>query len=151
MAKKIFIICPVRKPKRSKISELYHKIINKTKKQKEYHEIVQEKIEAYIKGLKSVGHQVHWPPIDTDQNDPIGIKICDTNLKKIEEADEVHVWYELTSTGSHFDLGGAYMLIRILSYDKVVKIINYDEVKNKCEDSKSFYKVLLFLHKDTNK
>jgi len=33
----------------------------------------EEKIEQeeYIKRLERAGHGVHWPPRDTDQNDPV--------------------------------------------------------------------------------
>ena len=55
-------------------------------------------------------YEVHWPPRDTDQDDPIGLEICNTNCKAIEEADVVHIVWDGKSTGSLFDLGMVFAL-----------------------------------------
>lgn len=107
-------------------------------------------VKRHVKKLEKQGHQVHWPIRDTDQNDPIGIKICDTNLKKIEEADEIHIWYLKESSGIHFDIGGLYMLIRILNYRKKVVFVNKKQYSYK-PGEKSFWNVLKFLDEKTNK
>ncbi len=90
--------------------------------------------EEYVKKLERDGHIVHWPIRDTNQIDPtLGINICDTNLKKILEYDEIHVYY-FNSTGIHFDLGATYLLIKILNYRKKVVFVN----GNKKEFEKNF-------------
>ena len=121
--KKIFLICPVR--------------------QVIYDVTRARKIENYIKKLEESGYQVHWPLRDTDQNDPIGLRICKNNCERIFEADEVHVWWDENSRGSLFDLGMTF----ICYLYKGTKIIlaNPDEIKSTKE--KSFNNVLLELHK----
>lgn len=85
---KIFLICPVR----------------------EMTDDERSVIEGYVERMEKAGHSVHWPPRNTDQNDPIGLRICEDNRKAIEEADEVHVWWNGKSQGSFFDLGMAFAL-----------------------------------------
>lgn len=110
---KIFLICPVR----GIFDE--EKII----------------IERYVLDLEKAGHGVHWPLIDTDQKDPIGLRICQDNLRAIIEADEVHVWWNEKSQGSLFDLGMAFAL------GKKIVLVNSDSVQKTQE--KSFGNVLL--------
>ena len=94
MAKKIYIICSVRGAT----------------------EEVRKKLEDYAESLEDQGHVVHLPHRDTDQ-DNTSIGICDQNTQMIEWADEVHIFYDSTSTGSHFDMGAAFAL------DKPIKLI----------------------------
>jgi len=110
-----------------------------------------ELIKKYVEKLEREDHQVHWPIRDTEQNDPTGgINICDTNLKKLFEADEIHVWYFKESSGTHFDLGGVYVLIRILGYKKRVVFVNKNDFTQEIAKSeKSFLKVLNFLDKES--
>jgi len=61
---KIFLICPVR---------------GITEEEKNV-------IEQYVLNLEEAGHTVHWPPRDTDQNDSVGLRICQDNRKALEEA-----------------------------------------------------------------
>ena len=79
--------------------------------------------ENYVLKIRCEGRKIHYPGWDTDQNDPTGINICDTNLRKILEAPKVHVYYLPDSTGIHFDLGATYMLI-FLGYKKEVVFVN---------------------------
>jgi nucleoside 2-deoxyribosyltransferase len=68
-------------------------------------------VSAYVRRLEAQGHTVFFPPRDTDQTDDgIGLNICRANRRWIELADEVHVWWNPESTGSHFDLGMAFAL-----------------------------------------
>ena len=68
-------------------------------------------VSAYVSKLESEGHIVHYPPRDVDQTDDgIGLSICQHHRAAMEEADEVHVWWDYESTGSHFDFGMAYAL-----------------------------------------
>jgi hypothetical protein len=110
--------------------------------------------EKYVRELEEAGHEVHWPIRDTDQTDPVGIRICDTNLSKILEADEIHIWFLKTSTGIHFDLGATYILIRILGYKKKVVFVNKDEFSGEIDkliesQRKDYLLVLDYLDKTT--
>ena len=53
----------------------------------------EESIDDYIKELENGGHQVYYPPRDTNQEDfeTGGYRICSDNWKGILHADEVHV------------------------------------------------------------
>lgn len=113
-----------------------------------------EACRKYVEHLENQGHMVHWPIRDTDQNDPIGINICDTNLKKILEADEVHVWFLKESSGIHFDLGATYLLIRVLGHKKKVVFVNREEFDAEIgklieSERKDYLLVLDYLDKNT--
>lgn len=110
-----------------------------------------EIVKRYVAKLEKKGHKVHWPIRDTDQNDPIGINICDTNLKKIFEwADEIHIYYLKESRGIQFDIGALYLVIRILKYKKKVVFINKKDFRKELygkTSGKSFIKVIYYLEK----
>jgi hypothetical protein len=113
-----------------------------------------EKVNQYVAKLEKEGHQVYWPLRDTNQQDPIGIEICDTNLRKILEADQIHVWYLKKSQGIHFDLGAAYLLVRILGHPKKIVFANKNKFSKKLKDlaekkKKDYLRVLDFLDQDT--
>jgi len=113
-------------------------------------------IEKYVAKLEKLGHKVHWPERNTNQNDKIGLRICQDNRKAIEWADEIHIWWqwqekkwwqkwmwwikEKKSTGSLFDFGIAF------TFNKRVILVNPNEVKS--TPKKSFNNVLLALHKE---
>jgi len=96
---KIFIICTVRGA-----SEEYKK-----------------KLEDYVSDLESKGHILHLPHRDTNQN-LNGIDICKINATAILNADEVHIFYNSTSQGTHFDMGVAFAL------GKKIKVIENGEI-----------------------
>lgn len=83
--KKIFIICSVRGA-----SDEYKR-----------------KLEEYVSKLELEGHIVHLPHRNTNQN-ARGIDICNQNAKAIENCDEVHIFYNSISQGTHFDMGVAF-------------------------------------------
>lgn len=85
---RIYIICAVRNAAPERISEL----------------------RAYASRKRAEGHDVHFPPDDAPQDCPTGDAICRTHLVAMRSADEVHVFWDVTSSGSHFDLGMAYAL-----------------------------------------
>jgi hypothetical protein len=60
--------------------------------------------------LEAAGFDVHWPPRDTDQDDPVGLRICRDNRAAIAAADIVHVIWDGKSQGGLFDLGMAFAL-----------------------------------------
>ncbi|HLX12160.1 MAG TPA: hypothetical protein VKS81_05055 [Bacteroidota bacterium] len=65
----------------------------------------------YVAKLEHEGHSVHFPPRDSDQTeDGIGLRVNESNRQGILNADEVHIFWDPRSTGSHFDLGMVFML-----------------------------------------
>lgn len=83
--KRIFIICTVRGA-----SDEYKK-----------------KLEDYVAQKEAEGWNVHLPHRDTDQN-ASGWEICSQNARAIMLADEVHIFYNPDSQGTHFDMGVAF-------------------------------------------
>jgi len=83
--KKIFIICTVRGA-----SEEYKK-----------------KLEDYVAKLENEGCEVHLPHRDTNQT-ASGYEICSQNAKAIAMCNEVHIFYNPDSQGTHFDMGVAF-------------------------------------------
>lgn len=112
---KIFLICPVRDVPAE----------------------VNVAIEKYVDALKAVGNSVHWPYKNTAQDDPVGLRICQDNRRAIEDADEVHVWWNGKSEGSFFDFGMAFALRK--------KIVLANHAMVQPTPGKSFANVLLAL------
>lgn len=106
-----------------------------------------KKIKSYVEKLESEGHKVYWPIRDTNQNDNNGIKICRDNLTAIQFADEIHIWFNPTSSGSLFDLGAAFMWWISSACPKFV-FVNKEEFPDDLE-GKSFIKVLKWLDINT--
>ena len=106
---KIFIICSVR---------------NATNEYK-------VKLEKYIKFLEEDGYEVHLPHRDTNQ-DETGLNICQQNKNAIIESDEVHLFYNSNSQGTHFDLGVSF------AANKKIKIIENE----KFDSGKSFARMI---------
>lgn len=74
----------------------------------------------YVQGLERLGHTVHFPPRDVSQDDLTGANICAAHREAMQKANEVHVVWDVTSFGSHFDLGMAYALgKRIVAVDRI--------------------------------
>lgn len=121
---KIFLICPVRNAD----PDLNVKLAN------------------HVKSLEDKGHQVHWPTRDTEQDDPTGgYQICRTNFQAISDADEIHIWYDETSQGSMFDMGGAFMRVEMLHCEKKIVIVNKEEAEAADIKKKSFLKVMKYI------
>lgn len=108
---KIYIICPVR---------------NQTSKQG-------IKIEDYIKKLEKEGHEIFYPMIHAPQESETGYEIVESELSAIKECNEVHVFWDINSKGSHFDLGMCYAL------NKKIKMIHLFQDDDK---EKSYVKVI---------
>jgi len=83
--KKTFLICPVRGHDSSETFDI-------------------------VSNLEIDGWQVHWPPRDTNQDDDVGLSICNQNLSAIDDADVVHFIWDGESQGCLFDLGMAFAL-----------------------------------------
>ena len=96
--KRIYVICPVRRAN------------GNTSK------IVSE----YVSDLERCGNSVFYPERDVIQDDFItgGVNIVRTEMDAIRGADEVHIFWDKESKGSHFDLGVA------LALGKSVKLIH---------------------------
>jgi len=72
---------------------------------------VKTQMDAYVADLESRGYDVHYPPRDVCQDADRSVEyICETHVEAMLDCDEVHVWWDPNSKGSHFDLGMAYML-----------------------------------------
>jgi len=89
-------------------------------------------MEDYVDFLEHHGHQVHLPKRDTKQ-DACGYDICTENMEAIKYADEVHIFYNSDSQGSHFDMGVAFAL-----HKKIVVIEN----ENYDPNTKSFPRMI---------
>jgi len=66
-------------------------------------------MEGYVKEQESKGKIIYLPLRDTDQNDPVGLRICRDNREAIRKTKEVQVYYKENSQGTFFDLGMAWM------------------------------------------
>jgi len=80
------------------------------------------KWEAFVDELGRRGWEVYWPPRDTVQDDPTGLRICRDNLEAIRAADAVHVIWDGRSKGVLFDLGMAFALgkeVTVIALPKV--------------------------------
>ena len=122
---KIYIICPVR---------------NITAEQK-------KEIDDYVANLEAEGHIVHYPPRDVNQNDETGWNICAQHRAVMKTCDRIDIFWDKTSTGSHFDLGMAFMMeqmpIKLVkkyqddtagkSYVKMMKMW-YGDIRDDCQE-----------------
>lgn len=66
-----------------------------------------QRIRGYVMDLRKDGHYVFFPPDDAPQSDPTGKAIVEVEREAVREADEIHVFWDVDSRGSHFDLGMA--------------------------------------------
>jgi len=110
MRKNIFIICTVR---------------NATERYK-------KKLEDYVEKLESEGYKVHLPHRDTNQNNT-GFKISHQNMNAIKNADEVHIFYNPNSQGTHFDMGMSF------AFSKKIIIVENEPLT----EGKSYQKMLV--------
>lgn len=86
--KKVYIICPVRNCDEETRADL----------------------DEYVDFLESSNeYQCHYPPRDVDQS-LSGFEICEAHREAMLECDEVHVWWDKDSKGSHFDFGMTFAL-----------------------------------------
>lgn len=109
---KVYIVCPVRDAAP---------------------EITQE-IQEYVDGLEKEGLDVHFPPRDVEQEDPTGgYRICSEHLAAMIDCNEVHIFWDKDSKGSHFDVGMAFALNKKM---KLVKAFHKDG------EGKSYHKAI---------
>lgn len=81
--KKCFLICPVRG-------------------------VGKKDTEDIVQCLEDDGWNVHWPPRDTDQQDDVGLRICNDNRTAIKDADVIFIVWDGKSQGCLFDAGMAF-------------------------------------------
>lgn len=112
---KIYIICSVREADQS----------------------LRAKLEAYAIWLEMQGHKVHLPHRDTDQ-EASGFEICMQNGKAVMEADEVHVFYDPKSQGSHFDLGMLFFKDMFMGQKTRIRPMS----EHKLKEGKSFARMM---------
>jgi len=68
-------------------------------------------IKNYVEEKKAAGFRVYYPKGDINQIiSSGGIRICEDNRQAIENADEVHLWYDPSFWESQFYLGMAFAL-----------------------------------------
>lgn len=73
-----------------------------------------ETARQFVSQIEAEGYTLHWPPRDTDQSDPVGLRICSDNAAAIRNADVVHVIWDGKSQGCLFDLGIAFALNKVV-------------------------------------
>lgn len=93
----------------------------------------QKEIDGYVLSLEKQGINVHYPPRDVEQNDPTGFNICFSHRQALLISDEVHIFWDINSKGSHFDLGMAFALGK-----KLVLVKSYQPDN----EGKSYLKVI---------
>ena len=107
----IYVICPVR---------------NVTEEQT-------KEIADYVAALEKEGHRVHYPPRDVNQNDETGINIVGAHMAAMRAVNRVDIFWDKTSSGSHFDLGMA------MANGKRIKLVKTYQEDN---PGKSYVKVM---------
>jgi nucleoside 2-deoxyribosyltransferase len=85
-----------------------------------------QKLEDYVAQKESEGWHVHLPHRDTNQN-ASGYEICKQNAQAIAMSNEVHIFYNPESQGTHFDMGVAFAFGRKVV---VVENVPYGEGKS---------------------
>ena len=106
---KVYILCPVRNVEEDQKKE----------------------IEDYIDTLKASLVSVHSYQ-DVNQNDKTGYGIIMGHLEGMKNCDEVHVFWDVSSSGSHCDLGMALGLNK-----KIVLVKCFKD-----NDGKSYWKAM---------
>ncbi len=93
----------------------------------------QQEIEQYVYGLEINGYVVHYPPRDVEQNDPTGVDIVLAHRQAMKNCGRVDIFWDVNSSGSHFDIGMAIILGKKL---RLVKAFQDDS------EGKSYLKVI---------
>jgi|LGOV01.1.fsa_nt_gb hypothetical protein len=100
-------------------------------------------LEAYTDMLEEEGHMVHLPHRDTNQ-DASGLEICMENGAGILLSDEIHIFWDKGSFGSHFDLGMVFIMDMLVGKKKRICIMEMGETgRFTIDSSKSFQRLLI--------
>jgi len=113
--KKVYLMCPVRK------------VLPEEK----------IKIDKYVEKLEKVEYKVHYPPRDVDQTQS-GMEILSAHRQAILDCDEIHIWWDNNSKGSHFDLGMAFMLCLVYTDHHIKFVIANDVQKTSHKSFENF-------------
>ena len=100
----------------------------------------QKEIDDYAKSLEEQGHTVHNPKYAVDQEDETGYRICWGHLESMKITNRVDIFWDVSSKGSHFDVGMAFALAKAI---KLVKAYQPDN------EGKSYLKVIQEIEKET--
>lgn len=65
-------------------------------------------IRHWVRRRQAQGERVFWSAEDVEQDDATGIGICQAERIALGRSRRVAVFWDVTSKGSHFDLGMAY-------------------------------------------
>jgi len=103
MKRKVYILCPVTIADDKMTAKLY----------------------AYADMLENKGCEVHLPPRDTNQ-DVDGFDICIENGAAIHMSNEIHIFYNAESKGSHFDMGIAFAMDMLLGLKKKIILVEWN-------------------------
>lgn len=98
---------------------------------------------SYVEGLEKKGHEVRYPPRDTNQIDRIGLRIVEEHENDIIWADEIHIIWNPASIGSVWDVGQARMAKRFMPEKKII-LVNVSETE--ITEDKSHTNVVLATH-----
>jgi hypothetical protein len=118
--KRVYLICPVRNCDEKTLADM----------------------DDYVAQLEKGGYIVHYPPRDVDQTQT-GMSILKAHRKAMSKCNEVHIWWDGDSKGSHFDLGMGFMLAHLR--DLPVKFVSANSLER--TEGKSFVNVILDLEK----
>ena len=100
-------------------------IISPVSNATEYQRII---LENHVSDLEKLGNEVHLPHMDTNQSQSL-LEICFENSIAIQEADEVHIFYDRNSSGSHFDLGVLFAFDMLIGKRKEIKFFNINDLQ----------------------
>jgi hypothetical protein len=98
----VFIICPVRIATPEVVARL----------------------EAYADMLEDNDVEVHLPHRDTNQCQS-GLNINRENAMAMFLSNEIHIFYDPNSQGTHFDMGVAFALDQLCGHKKKIKLVAY--------------------------
>lgn len=110
--RKAFLICPVRGANQTEANKI-------------------------VDNLELQGWDVHFPPRDTNQDDPTGYRICCDNMLAIKDAEMVFIYWDGKSTGSLFDAGMAFAFrkpITIISVPALTGSKSFQDMFNEWQD-----------------
>ena len=94
------------------------------------------KMKDHAKKLEAEGHAVSMPAFD-DHSDFNELELCRYNLRRVKEADEIHIMWDQRSFGTMFDFGMAFAL------GKPIKVVFLE--------TKTFANVLRMYEREKNK
>ena len=102
-----------------------------------------KKIQEWVDMMECLEYSCYWSYRDTDQSMD-GLSICKANRAAMLESENVAIYYDTNSVGSHFDMGMLLMMTEIRPVGLVI-INEYELVRT---PYKSFINTLLDLSQE---